>query len=44
MYDQRRELDLWAKQVKIDKKFNDFIDYQKGFNKKVDDIVLVNLQ
>lgn len=44
LYDQRKDLDLWAKQVKIDKQFNDFIDYQKGFNKRVDDLVIVNLQ
>jgi hypothetical protein len=44
LLDQKKDLDLWTKQVKIDTTFNAFIDYQIKFNKKVDDKVLINLR
>lgn len=34
----------WEKQLKVDKKFNNFIDYQNGFNERVDNLVIVNLR
>lgn len=34
----------WEKQLKIDKKFSSFMDYQNGFNERVDKLVIVNLR
>jgi len=39
-----QDLKNWEKQLKIDKKFSNFIDYQNGFNERVDNLVIINLR
>jgi hypothetical protein len=38
------QVKIWEKQLEINKKFDGFVGYQQGFNKKVDDLVIVNLR